>query len=74
MITTPCCSTTRQHDASRFEELEGRSASTRGARGFADPPAEAVRRVKRLEELGEAPAALLSTGPDRDETILVRKP
>ncbi len=57
-----------------FEELEGWSESTRGARSFAQLPANAVKYVKRLEELVECPVALLSTSPDRDDTILVRDP
>jgi adenylosuccinate synthase len=57
-----------------YEELEGWAQSTRGARSFADLPAQAVKYVKRLEELVEAPVALLSTSPDRDDTILLRDP
>ena len=57
-----------------YEELDGWQASTRGARSFADLPAEAVKYVKRLEELVEAPVALLSTSPDREDTILLRDP
>ncbi|WGF88312.1 adenylosuccinate synthase [Marinivivus vitaminiproducens] len=57
-----------------YEEMEGWSESTRGARSFADLPAAAVKYVKRLEELVEAPAALLSTSPDRQDTILMRDP
>ena len=57
-----------------YEELEGWSDSTRGARSFADLPAEAVKYIKRLEELVEAPVALLSTSPDREDTILLRDP
>ncbi len=57
-----------------YEELEGWTGSTRGARSFADLPAAAVKYVKRLEELVEAPVALLSTSPDRDDTILLRDP
>lgn len=57
-----------------YEEMEGWPESTRGARSFADLPANAVKYVKRLEELVECPVALLSTSPDRDDTILVRDP
>jgi adenylosuccinate synthase len=57
-----------------YEEMEGWSDSTRGARSFAELPAAAVKYVKRLEELVEAPVALLSTSPDRDDTILLRDP
>ena len=57
-----------------YEELEGWEETTRGARSFAQLPANAVKYVKRLEELVECPVALLSTSPDRDDTILVRDP
>jgi adenylosuccinate synthase len=57
-----------------YEEMEGWPDSTRGARSFADLPAPAVKYVKRLEELVEAPVAMLSTSPDRDDTILLRDP
>ncbi|MGI9499408.1 MAG: adenylosuccinate synthase, partial [Geminicoccaceae bacterium] len=57
-----------------YEEMEGWTDSTRGARSFADLPAQAVKYIKRLEELVEAPVALLSTSPDRDDTILLRDP
>jgi adenylosuccinate synthase len=57
-----------------YEELDGWQESTRGARSFADLPAQAVKYVKRLEELVEAPVAMLSTSPDREDTILLRDP
>lgn len=57
-----------------YEEMEGWQDSTRGARSFLDLPAQAVKYIKRLEELVEAPVALLSTSPDRDDTILLRDP
>ena len=57
-----------------FEAMPGWPASTAGATSFADLPASAVKYVKRLEELVEAPVALLSTGPERDATILVTDP
>ncbi|MFW5679074.1 MAG: adenylosuccinate synthase [Pseudomonadota bacterium] len=57
-----------------YEKLEGWQESTEGARSFADLPAAAVKYVKRLEELVEAPVALLSTSPSRDDTILVKDP
>jgi adenylosuccinate synthase len=57
-----------------YEEIEGWADSTAGARSFADLPAQAVKYVKRLEELVEAPVALLSTSPARDDTILVTDP
>ena len=57
-----------------YEEMEGWRDSTRGARSYAQLPASAVKYVRRLEELVECPVALLSTSPDRDDTILMRDP
>jgi adenylosuccinate synthase len=57
-----------------YETLEGWSESTQGARSWADLPATAVKYVRRIEELIEAPVALLSTSPERDDTILVHDP
>ncbi len=57
-----------------YESIEGWSASTRGARSWSDLPAAAVKYVRWIEELTEAPLAILSTSPDRDDTILVRDP
>jgi adenylosuccinate synthase len=57
-----------------FETLPGWSGTTRGARSWGDLPAEAIKYIRRIEELVEAPVTLLSNGPDRDETILMRDP
>ena len=57
-----------------FETLEGWSQSTMGARNWAQLPAAAVKYVKRIEELVEAPVVLLSTSPERDDTIVMRDP
>jgi adenylosuccinate synthase len=57
-----------------YETLDGWSDSTFGARSWADLPATAIKYVRRIEELIEAPVALLSTSPERDDTILVRDP
>jgi adenylosuccinate synthase len=57
-----------------YETLPGWSASTFGARRWVDLPAEAIKYVKRVEELIETPVALLSTSPERDDTILVTDP
>ena len=57
-----------------YETIEGWSESTRGARSWADLPAQAVKYVRRIEELVEAPVTLLSTSPERDDTILMRDP
>ena len=57
-----------------YEVLEGWQESTCGARRWADLPAQAIKYVRRVEELIQAPVALLSTSPERDDTILVRDP
>ena len=57
-----------------YETAEGWRESTRGARSWADLPAAAVKYVRRLEELIGAPVALLSTSPEREDTVLVRDP
>ncbi len=57
-----------------YETLEGWRSSTRGARSWADLPANAIKYVRRIEELIGAPVALLSTSPDRDDTIMVKDP
>lgn len=57
-----------------YEGMEGWQESTRGARSWADLPAAAIKYVRRIEELIEAPVALLSTSPEREDTILVRDP
>ena len=57
-----------------YESLEGWSESTEGARSWADLPATAIKYIRRIEELIEAPVALLSTSPERDATILVQDP
>jgi len=57
-----------------YETLESWQGSTRGARSVADLPAQAVKYVRRIEELVEAPVTLLSTSPERDDTILMKDP
>jgi adenylosuccinate synthase len=57
-----------------YETMEGWSESTRGARSWADLPATAVKYIRRIEELIEAPVALLSTSPEREDIVLVRDP
>jgi adenylosuccinate synthase len=57
-----------------YETLEGWSESTAGARSWADLPAACIKYVRRVEELIEAPVAMLSTSPERDDTILVHDP
>ncbi len=57
-----------------YEVIPGWPGSTAGARSWAELPAEAIKYVRRIEELIGAPVALLSTSPERDDTILVRNP
>ncbi|KPQ17824.1 MAG: adenylosuccinate synthase PurA [Rhodobacteraceae bacterium HLUCCO18] len=57
-----------------YEEMPGWADSTEGARSWADLPAEAIKYVRRIEELIRCPVALLSTSPERDDTILVTDP
>jgi adenylosuccinate synthase len=57
-----------------YESFEGWTQSTRGARSWADLPAQAVKYVRQIEELIECPVTLLSTSPERDDTILMRDP
>jgi len=57
-----------------YETLEGWTETTHGARSWAQLPANAIKYVRRVEELIGAPVALLSTSPDRDDTIMVQDP
>jgi len=57
-----------------YEEIEGWKDSTMGARSWADLPSQAIKYIKRLEELTSIPVATVSTSPERDDTILVRDP
>jgi adenylosuccinate synthase len=57
-----------------YETIEGWSESTRGARSWAQLNAPAIKYIRRIEELIEAPVALFSTSPERDDTVLVRDP
>ena len=57
-----------------YEEVEGWSQSTEGARSWADLPGAAVKYVRRIEELIQCPVAMLSTSPEREDTILVTDP
>ena len=57
-----------------FETLDGWSQSTEGARSWADLPGQAIKYVRRVEELIGCPVALLSTSPEREDTILVTDP
>ena len=57
-----------------YEEMPGWSESTEGARSWAELPANAIKYVRRVEELIDCSVALLSTSPERDDTILVTDP
>jgi adenylosuccinate synthase len=57
-----------------YETIPGWEGTTAGARSWADLPAQAIKYVRRIEELIGAPVALLSTSPERDDTILVHNP
>ncbi len=57
-----------------YEEIEGWSESTHGKQSWADLPAQAIKYVRRIEELIECQVALLSTSPKREDTILVKDP
>ena len=57
-----------------FEEFSGWDNSTFGARLWNDLPADAIKYVKRIEELTGTPVSLLSTSPEREDTILVKDP
>ena len=57
-----------------YETIEGWTGSIRGARSWVDLPAQAIKYVRRIEELVEMPVTLLSTSPERDDTILMRDP
>ena len=57
-----------------YETVEGWAGSTAGARSWAELPAQAIKYIRRIEELIRCPVALVSTSPERDDTILVRDP
>jgi adenylosuccinate synthase len=57
-----------------YEEMAGWEGTTVGARSWADLPAQAIKYIRRIEELIECPVASVSTSPERDDTILVRDP
>ncbi len=57
-----------------YEEMDGWNGTTAGARSWADLPAQAIKYIQRVQELIETPVALVSTSPEREDTILVRDP
>ncbi|MCY1170270.1 Adenylosuccinate synthetase [compost metagenome] len=57
-----------------YETMPGWQETTAGARSWADLPAQAIKYIRRVEELIRCPVALVSTSPEREDTILVRDP
>ena len=57
-----------------YEEMDGWQETTAGARSYADLPAQAIKYIQRVQELIETPIALVSTSPEREDTILIRDP
>jgi len=57
-----------------YEKFQGWRENTRGARSYADLPANAIKYIRRIEELIGAPVTILSTSPEREDTVLVRDP
>jgi adenylosuccinate synthase len=57
-----------------YETIEGWQATTAGARSWAELPAQAIKYVRRIEELVGCPVAMVSTSPEREDTILVQNP
>jgi adenylosuccinate synthase len=57
-----------------YETMKGWAESTAGARSWAKLPAQAIKYIRRVEELIQCPVALVSTSPEREDTILVRDP
>jgi adenylosuccinate synthase len=57
-----------------YETIDGWKDATAGARSWVDLPAQAIKYVRRIEELVGCPVALLSTSPEREDTILMQNP
>ena len=70
----PTAADHQAHVVPIYETMPGWSDSTEGARSWADLPGQAVKYVRRIEELIQCPVALLSTSPEREDTILVTDP
>jgi adenylosuccinate synthase len=70
----PAGATAQAEMAPVYESFAGWRESTRGARSWADLSAQAIKYIRRIEELIGAPVALLSTSPEREDTVLVRDP
>jgi adenylosuccinate synthase len=70
----PAAASAQQNVEPIYESFDGWSQTTAGARSWAELPAQAVKYIRRIEELVGCPVALLSTSPEREDTILVRDP
>ena len=70
----PACSNAQSRVEPIYETLQGWSGSTAGARSWAQLPAEAVKYVRRVEELIGCPVSMVSTSPEREDVILMRDP
>jgi adenylosuccinate synthase len=70
----PCDASLQAQAQPIYETIEGWQDSTRGARSWAQLPAQAIKYIRRIEELIGCPVAMLSTSPDREDTILVTDP
>jgi adenylosuccinate synthase len=70
----PASATVQAEVEAVYETVEGWNESTRGARSWAQLNALAIKYIRRIEELIEAPVALFSTSPERDDTVLVHDP
>jgi adenylosuccinate synthase len=71
---TPCDADRLEHCEPVYEEIAGWTESTAGVRSYDELPANAKAYLKRIEELVEAPIDIISTGPDREETIILKHP
>ncbi len=70
----PAAAEVQQEVEPVYEAIAGWKESTRGARSWAELPAPAIKYIRRVEELIQAPVAMLSTSPERNDTILVADP
>ena len=73
-IICPPGSGRRRRSEPVYETIAGWKDATAGARSWADLPAQAIKYVRRVEELVGCPVALLSTSPEREDTILMQNP
>ena len=57
-----------------YIEMPGWNCSTIGTHSFSELPIEAQDYIRKIEELSQLPVDILSTGPDRDETLIIQNP